>query len=98
MAKVKTDTVEPLPIDKPTRRTIETLFRDLLRRCSHGTPTHYAYRKADEEYDAYKEELEKDRKLQRLKKKRDDLWERNYQFEEKLKAKILFKASIFSVV
>lgn len=78
------------PIDKPTRRTIETLFRDMLRDYyrDDADPLHTKYRQCVEEEDVLEKKLLDNPKLKALKRKREKAYSEYYTAKTKLKQEV----------
>lgn len=79
---------KPLPIDKPTRRTVEQLFRD-LRRCSTSECPHYReYQRLREERDALEKKLLNVPAYKSLKQRGDRAYSRHCDRDRKLATRI----------
>lgn len=79
------------PLDQPTRRTIEALFRELLQRKNDpDNPLDAKYDELRRQYDDLEEKLLDNPKLKRLKRLRNQAYgvsyRKNREFMEKVKA------------
>ena len=73
---------KPQPIDKPTRRTVEQLFRE-LQNSPRSVAANNAYQQAREECEALEERLLSAKRYKDLCAKRDRLYQRMHDLTEK---------------
>lgn len=80
---------EPIPLDKPTRRTIETLFRDMLgSRYDDTNPDYLEYRRLEEAEEQLEEKLLSNPKLVKLKKQKERMWNKYHSSNSKQKEQL----------
>jgi len=78
------------PLDQPTRRTIEVLFRSLLgHQRDEDTALGRAYLEARDEEDKLEEKLMAHPRLQALKRKHELAYEKHYRAERARKEKVV---------
>jgi hypothetical protein len=76
------------PIDVPSRRTVEQLFRDLIGYNSdlqEASSVHADYRRAEGEAESFKKKLLDNKKLKQLEAKEERLRDKWYEIERRFK-------------
>ena len=79
---------EKIPLDQPTRRTIETLFKDLIQRSwarDEIDPLYLKYQEANDRADKFEEELLKNKTLKRLNVAKEKAYRTWYAKDKKIK-------------